>query len=204
MNYMDDNGNIISLSEKLLQLKSKGYDQIRIPGGTNKDRSFYAGGFFLDFNREENKLYCMGIPYDSDFYSLQNPKKGHTKKIGETPEEVFVRESFEESGWLATKCKEILPEYRCKDDTNPNKAHYKHYFVAIEKTGTLHCLGRPNPIDEETGDPILFPCSEIKTIIPVPHLWGRFVKALNITLDCHGADKDMYLEISYLLMSMRR
>lgn len=185
--------------EALEAFKTQGFDRIHIPGGTSKDGKHYAGVFLFYHDREEKEIYFIGVPYNSNFHKTEDAN-GHTKKLGETPEQTAIRETQEETGLLIDKeSLDKIDHYAVPSKNNPGEMHNKHFYLTSQFRGGLFDFqGKPNNIDAETGSPIWIPLSLFSKVLfgakprPGKHGFYGHRNSLEKALLSLMADRDMY------------
>lgn len=187
------------LVDKLELLKEQGFNQIKLPGGTSKDRKHYSGVIIFHYDSETKKTYFLGLPYNSDFHKKELDS-GFDKKVeGETPEQTAIREVMEETGLILElkDLKELLParkEITVKKEELTTVVHTKHFFLADSFSGTSFEFIGENPIDGETAAPLWMPADLFKK-----ELWIGHQKALTEASKVLSEDKDVCLSIMFLL-----
>jgi ADP-ribose pyrophosphatase YjhB (NUDIX family) len=157
------------LLSRIIELKHQGFDEIRIPGGSSKDESHYAGIFIYQYEKETKEIYFLGVPYNSSHWK-ENDSNGHTKRPNETPSETACRETFEETGLHVVEEDLILVlNYGIPDRKDKTKTHTKNFYACDLFTGNLHNFSGANLIDKETAAPLWFPLSIYKEVLYKGH-----------------------------------
>jgi ADP-ribose pyrophosphatase YjhB (NUDIX family) len=181
--------------EQIKKLRVQGYDRIHLPGGTSKDGVHYAGGIVAVYDHLSKKVYFVGVPYNSSFH--KGNENGHNKKLGENPEQTFVRELMEETA-LQTKLSDLnLIFYREKPDNRPGmegKLHYQYFYLVEDFTGNFWTFDGPNPIDGETAAPLFIPADLFVEVIFKGHLAAvkkAIEEMINEKEDYYWALKDL-------------
>lgn len=189
--------NDIELSEKLESLKAQGFDQIKLPGGTSKDRKHFSAVVIFHYNTDEKKTYFLGLPYNSSFHK-NGDDNGNTKKHGETPIQTAIREAMEETGLILKEndLEELInSKYEVPDrDFQSIIVHTKHFFLAKKFSGTTFEFDGPNPIDGETAAPVWISAGLFKQV-----LWGGHKKAFKEALQILSEDREICMSIMNLL-----
>lgn len=188
--------NILSageLTSKLQAMKNDGFTQIKLPGGTSRDRQHYSGVIIPYYNPENRITYFLGLPYNPEFHKSGKEDNGN-KKEGENPFQTAIREVMEETGLILTledfdEMKEVTVVVH--DKINPELVlHTKHFFIAHNFSGEIFQFDGANPIDEETSAPIWIPARMFKEI-----LWGGHQKAFQVSLEILAADRNILMSI---------
>jgi ADP-ribose pyrophosphatase YjhB (NUDIX family) len=152
--------------QKIAEFFTRGFDQMRILGGTSLNEEHYGGVFFVYYDKATKKMYFLAVPYNSSFHK-GNDSNGHTKKQGATPKETTRREGFEEGGLLSEEQHLIeVYSYSVPNRRDRTKIHSKHFYYAEEFSGTLSDFGyEPNPIDGETSTPLWLSAKLFKKVL---------------------------------------
>ena len=188
----------LDLIDKIESLKKEGFTQIKLPGGTSKNRKHYSGAVIPHYVSETKKIYFLGLPYDPKFYKTQNDA-GFDKKVdGEIPEQTAIREVVEETGLFLNleDLKEL--QYAKKlifDKVETKKViHTKHFFLAKSFTGSVFEFPGGNPIDGETAAPLWLPAELFNK-----ELWAGHQKAFKESLKILAENRETYLSIVGLM-----
>jgi len=159
------------LSEAFESLKSIGFSRIQLPGGTSKDKTFCSSAIIFVWNDEKKMFYLVCMPYNP-FFHMGGDQNGHTKKLGETPEQTVLREIQEETGLFVEESDLVyLPksETEVTDRSDKEKMHKKHYFLVKNFSGTLFDFDGPSRIDAETAAPVLIAAHLLKDCLFFNH-----------------------------------
>lgn len=183
----------------IMEIRNVGFDQIRLPGGTDKNFNHYSGIVVFRKNPENKETYFLGVPYNSNFYKTQ--KEDRSRKVeGESVLQTARRELFEETGLVVEEedLKEI-PSARFVGKKYNKEGdridHIKYFFLCPKVSGNLAEFGHAgNPIEGETGSPIWIPGKLFKQVLSLKHQ-----NAFNKALELMAQDKDLYLAITHLL-----
>ncbi len=183
--------NAIELKSKLKAMNEQGFTQIKLPGGTSRDRQHYSGLIIPYYNFEDKMTYFSGLPYNPNFHK-NGTENVDNKKEGETPLQTAIREGMEEIGLIfkPEDLEEVLSAMvKIKDRVNPELIlHIKHFFVAKSFSGEAFEFEGPNPIDHETAAPIWIPAPIFKEI-----LWKGHQPAFNASFsEILCTDGDIY------------
>jgi len=160
---------IEELIEKMEELKEEGFDRIHLPGGSSWDNSFCASTIVFVYDPDTKDVYFAGIPYNSNYMN----SNGNNKKQGETPEETAIREVLEECGVHGFKS-DLLSlsksNYSVSDINDPERRHFKYYFLLQIFSGEFFSFEGPNPIDQGVAAPLLIPSRLFKEVLFKKHL----------------------------------
>lgn len=191
--------NILSdaeLLEKIEALKVQGFDQIKLPGGTSKDKKHFSACVIPFFYPKTKKTYFLGLPYNSSFYKTEGEKD--TKKRGETPMQTAIREAMEETALILLEdgLEELTKaKFEVKDREDFKKVvHTKYFFLAKNFSGVAFEFDGPNAIDGETAAPLWIPADLFAKI-----LWGGHQKAFKEALQVLSSDRQICMSIMNLL-----
>lgn len=136
-----------AIAEHVASLRQKGFDQVRFPGGTSKDKLHYSRGVIFRISEDKKRVEFLVLPYDS--LSYKRGESDHTKKEGENPIQTLIREVYEETGLM---CKQSsIHLLQSKHNQRYNHTKYEYLVEATE--GSLQTFSEGNPIDNETGTP---------------------------------------------------
>lgn len=170
----------VVLSKMIEGFKLDSFDQIRIPGGTSKDGSFYAGILVAKYDDVSNKTYFVLVPYNSNYHN--EGEANNNKRSDEFPEQTALRELFEETGIMTSKEKLILAWEKSVKDKRPwmfDKFHRKQVFVTDDFDDSHYfTYTGPNRISAETMPPI---CISADSAIDV--IYGGHLNALKGAID---------------------
>jgi hypothetical protein len=176
--------NAETLATKLSELTVKGFDRIKFPGGTSKDKLYYSGVLIYKFDGK--KLCFLTVPYNSSFHT-KNPDENGNKKTGETPEQTACREIMEEVGII------ISPEHLTEIESarldlpplGSKPGHTKYFFLSpfMEKKEKPFVPALP---DDETGEPMWV---ELDILLKV--LYHGHAKALRGAAEMMAMDRDL-------------
>lgn len=159
---------------KIDQLKLIGYDQVRLPGGTSKDGSFYSGVVLLKYDPVNKSIFFLAVPYDSHYHRTGG-EGNNNKRSDETPLETASRELFEETG-VSVSEKDIflffskdIPDNR---PWKPKDSIHNRFFYVTDKFNEKNFFQfeGPNPINAETAAPIWIPAELFMKVIYYGHL----------------------------------
>ncbi len=190
--------NDVELLEKLASLKKQGFDQIKLPGGTSKDRKHYSGVVIVYYDPETRKTFVCGLPYNSQFHKTEK-ENGSKKEDNETPALTAHREVVEETG-LFIELKDLKELDGAKKEIldkadKTTVVHTKHFFVAKNFSGEIPTFEGPNLIDGETAAPLWIPVRLFKT-----ELWKGHHEAFNKALQILSTDREICNSIMDLLV----
>jgi len=186
------------LHERLHALKLQGFDQIKLPGGTSKDRKHYSGVVIFHYDSKTKKSYFLGLPYDSYFHQTGD-ENGNTKKFGETPMQTAIRETMEESALIILEkdLQELINSRKELPDREDRTkiGHTKHFFLAKSFSGVVFNFEGQNPIDRETGAPLWIPVDLFAKILWIGHL-----QALKEAIQILSFDKEICMSLMMVLL----
>lgn len=165
---------------KINDLKSRGYDQIRLSGGTSKDGSYFSSAVPFKYIKETKKIYFAGVPYDSTFF-LKKEGTTANKSSNENHEQTALRELFEETGLEGKEENLSLLFEKEKKDYREWREGQKHkqFFYLLETFDESHffTFDGSNPISAETAAPLWIPARLFTKVIYPGHL-GILLKAV--------------------------
>ena len=160
--------NDVSLYQKLRNLIELGFDQVRIIGGTSKDKLFYSGIIPYEFD-DKKSFSILVVPYNSTVH-LNESSDYSSKKDGETSEDVAVRELYEEGGLIVKHHHLELAGFM----KMPGSTHTKFVYAVNKENWSnkpLELDGSENPIDRETGEPFLIEGTDLCEVLWPGHHW---------------------------------
>jgi len=193
INILSDN----KLFSKLESLKEQGFDQIKLPGGTSKDRQHFSAVVICYYNPNDKKTYFLGLPYNSSFHKSGDENE-NIKKHGETPTQTAIREAKEETELILKKedLEELVyAKYEVKDRDDRSKVvHVKHFFLVKKFSGNISEFDGPNETDGEIAAPLWISAVLFKKV-----LWGGHRKAFDGSLRILSSDREICMSIMDLL-----
>lgn len=157
----------VSLYEKLRNLIELGFDQVRIIGGTSKDKRFYSGIIPYEFDGKKS-FSILVVPYNSTVH-LNESSDYSSKKDGETSEDVAVRELYEEGGLIVKH-----HHLESAGFLEISSTHTRFAYAVNKENWTNEPLkldGSENPIDRETGEPFLIEGTDLCEVLWPGHHW---------------------------------
>jgi ADP-ribose pyrophosphatase YjhB (NUDIX family) len=158
----------VSLYEKLRNLIELGFDQVKLIGGTSKDKLFYSGIIPYEFDGQKS-FSILVVPYNSTVH-LNESSDYSSKKDGETSEDVAVRELYEEGGLIVKHHHLESAGFMKKEGST----HTKFVYAVNKENWTNEPLkldGSENPIDRETGEPFLIEGTDLCEVLWPGHHW---------------------------------
>jgi hypothetical protein len=149
-----------SVREFIEKMKVYGFDKIKFPGGSSKDRRHYSRG--IRYEIRENHVEFLVLPYNT---SIENTREEILNPRREEPLETLIREFEEETGLIPVET-ELL-------NTAPDKGmndHDKYYYLIHSCKGSLLSFDAKNPFEPQTGPPFWIRAHHVTKFICNSHI----------------------------------